>query len=149
MNLSRIFGQGKPKSQTKEDYDQIAALATELKLTRPHRDYDEWDIVIHEDELHFVDKDDLVMADFSENIWLPVQFNGLTCRLQIDDLIADLLKTDDPNKIREVYLDWLTGDAKGPAFRYGNEIVLKLEFYKDIKNNNLKKKGKHGAKKKE
>lgn len=137
LNLDFLFPHKKPKRAIRDDYNLIGELCSELNIKKPHREYDEWDICIDGDNLHYVTNDDLIQKDFSDNIWLPVQLNGQTCRLQIDDLIATALKLQCPDKIREIYLDWLCQDKTGPQQRWGNELVLKLEFYRDILNRDI------------
>lgn len=139
MNLFNILGTSKPKGVVKEDYALLVAIAQEANIKKPHCEYDLWDMYVDNDELFYVSNDDLIQKELSDNTWLPVQFNGQTARLQIDDLIAKAIKQQNPDKVREIYLQWLSGDAQGPAFRYGSDMVLKFEFYQDIVKKNLKK----------
>jgi len=103
MNLKEIFGTAKPKAVVKKDYGLIASICQELDIRKPHREYDEWDMYIgKDDQVCYCTKEDLVIEDLSNQIWLPIQLNGQTARLQIDDLICTALKTQDPNKVREI-----------------------------------------------
>jgi hypothetical protein len=62
-------------------------------------------------------------------IWLPLQFNSATMRWQWEDVAAKLLKTDNPDKIRASWMDFMI-QVKGDDIMEmdGPEVLLRMEW---------------------